>query len=610
MNDINQKLDAAHRHQKAGRTAQAEILYRQVLESEPHNTEALSGLAAGLLQNQQAEEALEIFGLAATLRPNDPGLLRNLGMAYTVTGRLQEAQTCLERALSLEPESPECLCQLAFLRFSQGEQRNAEELYLRSLKIDPNRAATHFNLGNVYAKDGNWQLAAECYARAVEADPENWTALNNLGQALLRLGKPGDAEQVLQRALLLDPGNPGISSSLAAVYQSMGRFAEAENLLRQVAALMPSWPEAHLKLGQLMLQQGRIQEALAGLAHAYSLDENSPGILNMLGTALLSQGSVEESLEAFETSLELAADNPAAMAGITHAHLLQGDCQAAWPLWLKVFYQDQYPPDPDLPAWAGDTPLKEDILIWADLDLNESLLFLRVLPLISSKGAEVYLDCPVQWADILTRARVGARLIDGKSLPDAACQAPLGSIAALLKLDPKDLPQLPCLHSDPLLVEKWTERLGPAKKLKVALAWSCSDGEPWDVLRTPGAECWQELDSLESVDFIALQQGEPPPGVKLRPGLMPKTPGECLALMAAADVVVTAECRLAYLASAAGLPAWVLLGPGPGWSWGLSGDQSPWHPGLRVIRSADNEDWAPAGQKLRRMLSELADKNG
>ncbi len=610
MNDINQKLDAAHRHQKAGRTAQAEILYRQVLESEPHNTEALSGLGAGLMQNQQMEEALEIFGLAATLRPNDPGLLRNLGMAYTFAGRLHEAQTCLERALALEPESPECLCQLAFLRFSQGEQESAEDLYLRALKIDPSRAATHLNLGSVYAKDGNWQLAAQCYAKAVESDPENWTALNNLGQSLLRLGEPGEAEQVLQRALLLDPGNPGLTSSLAAAYQAMGRHDEAENLFRQVAVLMPSWPEAHANLGQHLLQQGRMQEALASLAHSYSLDENSPGVLTLLGTALLFQGSPDEGLEAFEQALQLAPENTAAMAGIAHAHLMQGDCQAAWPLWLDVYSRDRYPPDPDLPPWQGDTPLKGDLLVWADLGLNESLLFLRVLPLISTPGAKMYLDCPGHWADIMASARVGAALIDGESLPDVACHAPLGNLAALMRLEPKDLPHSPCLHPEPLLVEKWTKRLGPVQKLRVALAWSCSDGEPWDALRTPGTECWQELDSLESVEFIPLQKGNPPLGMKLRPGPIPENPGECLALMAAADAVVTPECRLAYLASAAGIPAWVLVGPGPGWSWGLDGDESPWHPGLRVIRSADNEDWGPVGQELGRILTRLVGRVG
>ena len=43
----------------------------------------------------------------------------------------------------------------------------------------------------------------------------------------------------------------------------------------------------------------------------------------------------------------------------------------------------------------------------------------------------------------------------------------------------------------------------------------------------------------------------------------------------------------------------VLVPHPPEWRWGIEGDRSPWFPGMRVYRQAQDGDWGAALESLR-----------
>src|SRR2546423_13416643 len=77
-------------HQR-GRLAEAERTYRDVLEREPYNSDALHLLGVLLSQQGDARGALELIDQAIAIAPGNPVQLYNRGNTLSAFGRAEEA---------------------------------------------------------------------------------------------------------------------------------------------------------------------------------------------------------------------------------------------------------------------------------------------------------------------------------------------------------------------------------------------------------------------------------------------------------------------------------------------------------------------------------------
>ncbi len=131
-------------------------------------------------------EAEELYRRAARLRPDDPDILNNLGVAYITGRRWKEAVECLRRAM----------------RFAPGDET------LRS------------NLAYAWAAEGSSRVAARevaagirAYRACLRVQPDFAEAYNNLGVACLRLGRLRAALRALRSATRLAPDLEAAHSS-------------------------------------------------------------------------------------------------------------------------------------------------------------------------------------------------------------------------------------------------------------------------------------------------------------------------------------------------------------------------------------------------------------
>src|ERR1051325_4624970 len=86
-----------------GQWREAEILFRQILEQNPNNAPALSGLGIIACQSGQLETGVQLFRSAAEIQPNQLAYLGQLARALVALQHFAEAADVCRRALNIDP---------------------------------------------------------------------------------------------------------------------------------------------------------------------------------------------------------------------------------------------------------------------------------------------------------------------------------------------------------------------------------------------------------------------------------------------------------------------------------------------------------------------------
>lgn len=158
-------------HQQAGRFAEAEAIYRQILAVDPNHADALH--LSGLIAYHRGEyaRACELI-MAALARRESEIFYGNLGNALAARGMRAAAMESFRQAIALNSK------------------------YVHS----------HNNLGNLLREEGRLTEAVECFRTVIALQPEYAEAHNNLANALVDLGELDAAIEAYRRAIALKPG--------------------------------------------------------------------------------------------------------------------------------------------------------------------------------------------------------------------------------------------------------------------------------------------------------------------------------------------------------------------------------------------------------------------
>ncbi|MCA1860118.1 tetratricopeptide repeat protein [Janthinobacterium sp. HSC-3S05] len=169
---INPGVQQAYQAFNGGQLGLARQQYETVLRQDANNRDALLGLAAVALREQQGAQAAALY----------------------------------VRLLEINPDDGEALAGLIGLR--QGDVAQSEARLKAILARSPDSAPVLFALGNVYAKQRRWNEAQQQFFRAYGAAPGNPDYAFNLAVGLDRLNQPRLAATYYQRALTLAQTTP------------------------------------------------------------------------------------------------------------------------------------------------------------------------------------------------------------------------------------------------------------------------------------------------------------------------------------------------------------------------------------------------------------------
>lgn len=274
MTALPNALQIAAEHHQAGRLAEAEAVYRQILEAQPGNPDALSLLGLVAHQRGMNESAVELIERAHRLGRPQAFSWNSLGMAYLSLNRPDKAKHCFGKALKLQPDYAEAHNNLGAAFKALGQSADSVNCHRRAVALRPDYADAHYNLGNLLEDLGRREEAGQSYRRALAIKPDYAEACGNLGMVLASLGRQEEAEQCCRRALALQPDLAEAHNTLGNILMDLGRVDEAEQSIRQAVALRPESAAMHYHLGATLHDAGKLDEAEQCYRQAFALDAN------------------------------------------------------------------------------------------------------------------------------------------------------------------------------------------------------------------------------------------------------------------------------------------------------------------------------------------------
>jgi tetratricopeptide (TPR) repeat protein len=329
---------------RAGRFAEAERIYADVLRRNPADFDVLHLQGVIAYQTGRHERAVDLIGQAISLRAT-AGAYVSLGGALMALGRCAEALASYDAALALQPDLAIALsCSAAALRELGRPQealarasaaialqpsteaychrgaalRDLDRLadaiasFDQAIALTPHCVEAHNYRGIALQQLGRTAEALANFDRALSLRPESAELHNNRGNVLRHLQRFPEALASHQRAIALQPTFAAAYNNLGLVLQALHRYREAASSYEHALALQPDSAEAHNNLGTVQCELGQAAEALASCSRALELQPGMRGVHGNLGNALRDLQRPEEALTEYDLAMleaPLEADN-------------------------------------------------------------------------------------------------------------------------------------------------------------------------------------------------------------------------------------------------------------------------------------------------------------
>ena len=370
--------------------------YRHAIELDRDNLDAIRGLAENLLNDGQADAALEQYKVIADANPEDAQTYVRIAEIYRKQGKFDLALEHLKKAESMVQDSVEVPYNIAAIYQAQGRYDEAvpimRDLLKKSEKPEgkysngekSNRAVFLERLGTIYRDQGNNQAANEIFRQIVALggdeniergyqqiidtwrEAKEWQkATDSAKEAVQKLptsrdlkmvlaaqqADMGEPEQALKdvRAMLKGGANSNSNSNsddrqvyitLAQMYTRLHRFSEAEQALDKAEALS-SKPEdkeyVWFLRGSTFERQKRYPEAEEQFKKVLASDPEHASALNYLGYMLADQNmKLEEALGYIKRAVDLDPANGAYLDSLGWAYFRLGKYEMAEDNLLKA----------------------------------------------------------------------------------------------------------------------------------------------------------------------------------------------------------------------------------------------------------------------------------
>lgn len=408
---IQSLLQTATTHHQANRTQEAEQGYRDILQRNPTQVDALHLLGVIHYQRKQYPEAISWITQALKVAPKAGIIHYNLGLCYLESHQLDLAQESLQSAKRYAPNHYPTDFSLSKVALHRGDYEQAwhdlQTVFTHTKDWWPALELEAL----ILEKKQQCAQAIRCYESMLIKKPNQCSVLNNYAKMLLDLNALPKAKQQLDQLLQIDPHYaPGIIN-LGLWHIKRNQYLEAISLYLQ---FLEQYPAHLLALSNLALAYRRshqYEQAIAVSQQILALPSESKQSIHLqqkalVGLCLCYQATCQWSLlDTVITNLKACLVEPSGQALLTPFDAMILDLEP--PLIEKITgqyieslaspEQQQLPKPPPRPKYRigylsadfGDHPV--------------GLLLQALLPYHDKSNFEIYMLSLTEYQDTIHR---------------------------------------------------------------------------------------------------------------------------------------------------------------------------------------------------------------
>lgn len=259
--------------------------------------------AVGRMKANAFAEACAILDTALKASPNDPNLLRLLGVSLSRQNRPAEAEKQLTHVIRLVPNFALAHENLADALLPQGRFEEAVKSLETAIKHDPASAGAKRKLGEVLALLGRGGEADEVFQQSLESDPDRSALVEAM--ELNRSGETAKAEKIFRDLLRRNPDNVDALRLMGVLCARKENYNDAEAFFGRATDLAPDFWMAWINLGAARNEQQKFDKAEIAYKHALEIRPGSAFTLEKLGANSMHDGRLDDSVAWLDAALEL-----------------------------------------------------------------------------------------------------------------------------------------------------------------------------------------------------------------------------------------------------------------------------------------------------------------
>ena len=287
---------------RIGRTYVAKLRWEEALaqfaaavKSDPHNVDALVGLAQCYHALGKTEEEIAQWQAAGQLAPHDLDIWMGLATAFADSPDRHKALGALKQALKADPTHRQALEVAAETARALGELKLTEDYLRRILALNPRDTTARFAVVDILVAQGqtakglveagealrqpkpppeayikvaclaeqlgNYELAITQWRRLARLGGEHEAPASlELGRLLVKVHRAPEAIRLYRQLLEKRAAPPEVALGLARAHQSIGEDKQAAAVLRPLLVAHPDLLEARVALAESLAWLGEHDE--------------------------------------------------------------------------------------------------------------------------------------------------------------------------------------------------------------------------------------------------------------------------------------------------------------------------------------------------------------
>ena len=347
-------------HQQ-GQLGQAEALYRQVLEIDPRNADALHLLGLIAYQTGYHQDSVEMISRAIEINPSVSIYHYNRGMPLHELEQFDAAVASYDTAIALNPD-------LAVAYSNRGNALKelkqfdaAIASYDKAIALNPDLPVTYSNKGNALKELKQLDAAIASYDQAITLKPDYAEAYSNRGISLHALKQYDIAIESYNKAIEFKPSLVEAYSNLGNLLKELKQFDAAISSYNKAISLKPDYAEAYSNRGNALKELKQFDTALASYEKAIALKPDYAEAYYNQGIALQELKQFDDALVSFDQANRLKSNHEYLFGMRQHAKMYMCDWRdfESNVLELSCKIQSKLKASPCLPVLALPISLSE-----------------------------------------------------------------------------------------------------------------------------------------------------------------------------------------------------------------------------------------------------------